>query len=158
VAAERAASAACHGANACERLTKPRYRQCSQPLAIVNALDRYGAAVYLSDPNPLRERGPRNMAVFGLARADATAVTIINQKGGRSDASLSRPWATAVRRLGDLAGIHGGLRQRLELLPRRMRLRSYITSIRLPPRPTDGRGLRLEVRLSDGTLLRTAAP
>jgi hypothetical protein len=140
-----------------ERLDKPTLRQCSSPLAVVNALARYGAAVYFSNPNPRREREARSTAVFGLARADASAVTIVNQRGRRFEAKLSPPWATAVRRQGDLAGTRDGLRRRLERLPQRMRLRSYITSISLPPRPTAGGGLRLEVRLRDGTRLRTTA-
>jgi hypothetical protein len=140
-----------------ERLIKPTLLQCSTPLAVVNALSRYGAAVYLSNPNPRRERGRGRMAVFGLTRADAQAVTIIDQRGRRFPARLSAPWASAERSRGDLKGLPAGLRSRLAELPQRMRLRPYITSIALPPRPDEGKGLRLEVHLRDGRVLRTGA-
>jgi hypothetical protein len=145
-------AAAPHG----ERLIKPTLLQCSSPLAVVNGLSRFGAAVYFSNPNPRRERGRRSVAAFGFARADAIAVALVDQAGRRFRADLSRPWATAVRRPGDLAGVRGPLRRRLAALPRRIRLRSYVASLSLPPDPDRGRGLRLEVRLRDGTVLRTA--
>ena len=140
------------------RLIRATLLQCSSPLALINGLHRYGAAVYFSSPNPRRERGPRSMAVFGFTRAHAAEVALVNQFGRRSEAKLSDPWATVARQPGDLEGLDGELLDRLAPLPQRMRIRSFITSIRLPPRPTDGEGLTLEVRLEGGEVLRTRAP
>jgi hypothetical protein len=131
--------------------------QCSSPLAVINSLHRYGAALYFSNPNPRRERGPRSMAVFGYTPATAGEITLVNQLGRRYEAKLSSPWAVLARERRDLTGLDGALLERLRRLPRRMRIRSFITSIRLPPRPTSGRGLTLEVRLRGGRLLRTDA-
>jgi hypothetical protein len=141
-----------------EGLIRATLLQCSSPLALINGLHRYGAAVYFSNPNPRRERGPRSMAVFGFTPADAVEVALVNQFGRRSEAKLSDPWATVARQPGDLEGLDGELLDRLAPLPQRMRIRSFITSIRLPPRPTDGKGLTLEVRLERGEVLRTRAP
>lgn len=139
-----------------ERLITLSKLQCSSPLAIVNALTRYGASLNLSNFNPRRERGRRSVAVFGFTRADARAVTIIDSRGRRYDANLSRPWETAARGRGDLNGLDGELRRRLEMLPRRLAVRSYITSLDVPPEPGD-RGVRLLVELDDGRVLRTGS-
>jgi hypothetical protein len=128
-----------------ERLMRIALLQCSAPLAVVNAVTRYGAALYLSNFNPRRERGPRTVAAFGFARADATGVTIVDQRGRRYEARLSRPWTTVTRRPGDLAGVGGALRRRLERLPKSVRVRSYIASLDVPPEPLE-RGLRVLVR------------
>jgi hypothetical protein len=135
-----------------ERLIKLTMLQCSSPLAVVNAVTRYGAAVYVSNFNPRRERGRRSVAVFGFARADARSIALVDRRGRRFRAQLTQPWGQAVRRHGDLAGLDGGLRQRLEQLPRRAALRSWIASLDVPPEPTDC-GLRLEVALADGRVL-----
>ena len=123
---------------------------------MVNALTRYGAALFPSNFNPSRERGRRSVAIFGFTRADAQAVTIVDRGGRRYTTNLSRPWGTATRRAGDLVGLDGNLRRRLARLPRRMGVRSYITSLDVPPEPGDA-GLRLEVTLNDGTVMRTDA-
>jgi hypothetical protein len=136
-----------------ERLITRGKLQCSSPLAVVNALRRYGAAVYISNPNPRRERGRRSVAVFGFTRADARAITVVDRRGRRYRARITRPWGSAVRQQRDLAGIDGELRRRLERLPSRQTVRSWITSLDLPPKPTDC-GLRLEVTLNDGRTLR----
>ena len=136
-----------------ERLIKPTMLQCSGPLAVVNALERYGAALYLSNFNPRRERGKRSVAAFGFARADARALSVVDSRGRRYEARLSRPWTTVVRRRGDLDGVTGHLRERLTRLPHRMPIRSWIASLDVPPEPLD-RGLALTVRLADGDVLR----
>jgi hypothetical protein len=139
-----------------ERLIKIALLQCSSPLAVVNALTRYGAALYLSNFNPRRERGRRAVAAFGFTRADARAVTLIDRRGRRYEARLSRPWTTAVRRDGALAGIDGDLRRRPERLPRRVRVRSWIASLDVPPEPLEA-GLGLRVELENGKFLRSGA-
>jgi hypothetical protein len=136
-----------------ERLITLTKLQCSSPLAVVNALTRYGAAGYISNFNPSRERGRRSVAVFGFTRADARSIALVDRRGRRYEARLTRPWGRAVRRDGDLAGLDGDLRRRLERLPKRMAVRSWITSLDVPPEPSDC-GLRLEVKLSDGHVLR----
>jgi hypothetical protein len=139
-----------------ERLIRSGLLQCSSPLAVVNALTRYGAALYLSNFDPRRERGRRSIAAFGFTRADTRRVTVIDRRGHRYAATLSRPWTTAVRRRGALAGIDGGLRRRLERLPRTVRVRSFITSLDIPPEPGEA-GLGLVVQLNSGRVLRTGS-
>jgi hypothetical protein len=102
---------------------------------------------------PVRERGRRTVAVFGFTRADTRALTLLDRRGRRYRAKLSRPRTTAARRAGDLAGVDGGLRERLERLPRRMRVRSWIASLDIPPEPLDA-GLGLVVKLKSGKTLR----
>jgi hypothetical protein len=137
-----------------ERLIRAGLLQCSAPLAVINALTRYGAALYLSNFDPRRERGRRTVAAFGFTRSDATALTIVDRRGRRYRARLSRPWTTARRSDAALAGIDGELRRRLERLPRSIRVRSYIASLDVPPEPGDT-GLRLVVELEGGRVLRT---
>lgn len=137
-----------------ERLIRVGLLQCSAPLAVINALTRYGAALYLSNFHPRRERGQRTVAVFGFTRAETTAITIVDKRGRRYGARLSPPWTRLVRRDAHLAGITGGLRRRLERLPRSMGVRSYIASLDVPPEPGDA-GLRLAVNLKGGKVLRT---
>jgi hypothetical protein len=139
-----------------ERLIRIGLLQCSAPLAVINALTRYGAALYLSNFDPRRERGRRTVAVFGFTRSDTRAITLVDRRGRRYGARLSRPWTTVVRRDAALAGIDGELRRRLERLPRRVRVRSYIASLDVPPEPGDA-GLRLVVELKGGKVLRTGA-
>jgi hypothetical protein len=95
-----------------ERLIRLGLLQCSSPVAIVSALVRFGAAPYLSNTNPRRERAPGTIAVFGFVRADSTSVVVIDQRGRRWSARLSAPWTTVRRPAGDLAGT-GDLRRRL---------------------------------------------
>jgi hypothetical protein len=135
-----------------ERLIRLGLLQCSSPVAIVNALVRFGAAPYLSNTNPRRERGPGTIAVFGFTRADAKSIVVINQRGRRWTARLSAPWTTLRRPAGDLAGT-GDLGRRLAHLPRSAPVRSFLTSLAVPPRPDEGRGLRLQVRLRGGRVL-----
>jgi hypothetical protein len=122
----------------------------------VNALTRYGATLYLSNFDPRRERGRRTVAAFGFTRADARSVSLVDSRGRRYEAKLSRRWETAERRPGDLAGTGGELRSRLERLPRRAGVRSFIASLDVPPEPGDT-GLRLVVELENGKVLRTGA-
>jgi hypothetical protein len=135
-----------------ERLIRLGLLQCSSAVAVVNAVVRFGAAPYLSNPNPRRERGPGAIAVFGFTRADAASVTTIDQRGQRWQAKLSSSWTIARRRGGDLAGT-GELRRRLSRLPRSARVRSFLVSLAVPPRPDEGKGLRMQVRLRDGRVL-----
>jgi hypothetical protein len=137
-----------------ERLITLTKLQCSDPLAVVNALTRYGAALYISNFNPRRERGRRSVAVFGFTRADARSITLTDRRGRRYRAHLTRPRGSAVRDHGDLDGLDGGLRRRLARLPQRLTVRSWITSLDVPPEPTNC-GLRLEVALNDGRALRS---
>jgi hypothetical protein len=137
-----------------ERLITLTKLQCSSPLAVVNALTRYGAAVYISNFNPRRERGRRSVAVFGFTRADTRSLAVIDRRGRRYPAQMTRPWGSAVRQPRDLVDLDGGLQQRLDRLPHRLSVRSWITSLDVPPEPTNC-GLRLEVRLNDGRLLRS---
>lgn len=136
-----------------ERLIKPTMLQCSSPLAVVNALTRYGATLYISNFNPRRERGRRSVAAFGFTRTDARSIAVVDRRGRRYRAQLTRPWGSAVRRRGDLAGLDRALRRRLERRPQRMAIRSWITSLDVPPEPLNC-GLRLEVALNDGRVLR----
>jgi hypothetical protein len=137
-----------------DRLIRAGMLQCSSPLALVNALTRYGAALYVSNFNPRRERGRRSVALFGFARGGARAIAFVDRRGRRYEARLSRPWTTVGRRPGDLAGLDGELLRRLERLPRRVRARSFIASADVPPVPLDA-GLRMVVELSDGRILRS---
>lgn len=140
-----------------ERLITAGKLQCSAPLPVINALERYGAALYLSNFDPRREHGRRTVAAFGFTRSDARAIALVDGRGRRYAAKLSRPWTTAVRRKRDLAGIGGDLRQRLERLPERVRVRSYIASLDVPPEPGEA-GLRLVVELKGGKVLRSGEP
>lgn len=137
-----------------ERLITAGKLQCSAALAVVNALTRYGAALYVSDFNPRRERGRRSVALFGFARAGVGAIAIVDRRGRRYQARLSRPWTTVVRRADDLVGLDGALRRRLERLPRSVRVRSFIASADVPPEPLDA-GLKMVVKLENGRVLRS---
>jgi hypothetical protein len=125
--------------------------QCSSPLTVIDGLYRSGVAPYPSDTDPPGGTDkPGSYTVRGFARADAREVTVADQRGRHWRAELSRVWTSAARQPGDLAGIRGPLRERLERLPSRARVRSFFVAIPAPPDASDGRGLRIETRLEDG--------
>jgi hypothetical protein len=138
-----------------QRLISAARLQCSGPFAVIRSLQTYGVAAYASESEPPGggvKRG--SYTVLGHARADAREVTVIDQRGRRWQAELSPTWTTARRLPGDLHGIRGPLRMRLERLPQTAPLRSFLVAIPAPPGPSDGDGLRLQVTLADGQVLR----
>ena len=128
--------------------------QCSSPFAVINALGRHGVAAYASESDPPGGGARRgSYTVLGHVRAGARNVTVIDQRGRRWEAELSKVWTTARRIPRDLAGIKGPLRKSLQDVPQTAALRAFLVAIPTPPGPSQGDGLRIEVRLADGRTL-----
>jgi hypothetical protein len=137
-----------------EPLIKLTRLQCSSPLAIIDALERFGVATYPSETEPPGGgKRPGSYVVRGFARAEARNVTLIDQRGRTWGAGLSRVWTTVARTPGDTSDLRGRSRQRFDRLPQQAPVRSFVAAIRTPPGPTAGQGVRLRVRLADGTVL-----
>jgi hypothetical protein len=137
-----------------ERLIKPTRLQCSSPLALIVAFERHGLAAYPSDTDPLGGgKRPGSYVVRGFTGADARAITLIDQRGRRWHAQLSPVWTTISRTPGDTADLRGRFRDRFAGLPRQAEVRSFVVAVATPPGPSHGDGVRLEVRLADGTTL-----
>jgi hypothetical protein len=150
----RAGSLCTSAAPTGEQLIKLTRLQCSGPLAIIDAFHRFGVAAYPSDTNPPGggER-PGSYVVHGFARAGAREVVVVDQRGRRWPSELSEPWTTVARRVNDTAGLEGRFRARFESLPRTARVRAFAVAIPTPPGPAMGPGLKVRVRLNDGTTL-----
>jgi hypothetical protein len=137
-----------------EALIKLTRLQCSSPLAIIDAFERHGLAAYPSDTDPPGGgKRPGSYVVRGFTGADARAITLFDQMGRRWPAQLSPVWTTISRGPGDTAGLKGRFRERFAGLPKSAPVRTFVIGVATPPGPSHGEGVRLEVRLADGTTL-----
>jgi hypothetical protein len=150
----RAGSLCTSAAPAGQKLISLIRIQCSGPLALIDAFERFGVATYPSDTNPLGGgKLPGSYVVRGFARADAREVVVIDQRHRRWRATLTKDWISIHRRSNDTAGIKGRFRRRFDRLPKNARVRSFAVAIPTPPGPSAAPGLTVRVRLNNGTTL-----
>jgi len=138
---------------------------CAGYDALASDFERFGLILNIGGP----ETGKASEQVhfiMGLARADSTAVRVIDQSGRERATKLSEAWATA--RPGDGPPPAGAAQSGVGPPPIRpsgpkststepIATRAFMLAAS-GPYPTEGEGIKLEVTLNDGRVLRSSWP